>query len=133
MKRYCIFIMTVTALAGLVSSCKKEHVKNPETNNTLLGKWKLNANFYGTGTGPGWHDVDPNDNHMVQFNADGSLVGNQYAQYYQYSVKDSLLTLNGTGNAMLKFVYWINHDTLLVRPDGPLCIEGCMVRFIKTN
>ncbi|MDB4924986.1 hypothetical protein [Mucilaginibacter sp.] len=118
------------AIIMLVSACQKNGVA-VISQSSLIGKWKLDANFYGTGSAPTWYPVAKDDNHTVQFNADGTLGGNEYSQYYGYKVKDSLLTLNSTADAELRLLYAIKHDTLIVSPASVSCYEGCAVRFVK--
>ncbi|MDB5005101.1 MAG: hypothetical protein JWQ34_3326 [Mucilaginibacter sp.] len=121
----------VAIMLAIVSSCKKDNIKTIANNVPLIGKWKLNANFFGTGSAPTWQPVAANDNHIVVFNADGSLGGNVYSQYYSYKLKDSLLTFSNAADGELRLLYTIKHDTLIMTPAGPLCIEGCAIRFIK--
>lgn len=121
----------IAVMLAIVSSCKKGNTPIDKNNVPLIGKWKLNATFFGTGPPPTWESVAQNDNHVVIFDTDGSLGGNYYSQYYSFKVKDSLLTFSNAANGELRLLYTIKHDTLTMTPAGPLCIEGCAIRFIK--
>jgi hypothetical protein len=113
----------------VLSNCKKGTYDNPAV--PIIGKWKLYATYVGTGGAIEWTIVPKNDNRVVLFNAGGSLGGNMFPEYYNYTIKDSLLTFNPTAAGVQKYVLTIKHDTLTLIPGPPYCIEGCLIRFIK--
>jgi hypothetical protein len=126
-------ILIVAIITLFTAACKKDAVQNPEINKALIGTWKLNASFLGTGyAGTTWQPVAANDNHTVVFNANGTVAGNEYPDFYKFAVKDSLLTFNDRGGNEMRLIYTIKQDTLFMSPGGKvICIEGCAVRFIK--
>jgi hypothetical protein len=131
MRNLAYTLTFIAIMLAIVSSCKKDNTPIDKNNVPLIGKWKLNANFFGTGSAPTWKPVAADDNYIVVFNTNGSLGGNMYSQYYSYKVKDSLLTFRNGADGELRLLYTIKHDTLTMTPAGPLCIEGCAIRFIK--
>ena len=135
MRKFCN-TLTFAFLALMLTfvSCKKDNSGEIiQTDPLLVGKWKLNATFLGTGYSDAtWQNAAADDNRTLVFNSNGSVSGNAYPGYNNYAVKDSLLTLNGKAIDALKLLYTAKHDTLYLSPGGNVvCIEGCAVRYVK--
>lgn len=124
-------ISTITIIA-FFAACKKDTTN--AVNAPLTGNWKLVANYISTGSPGQWHDATGQAPAYVNFNNNGTITGNQYADYTRYAVKDSVtlvFTKKNSGD-MQNFRYQIRKDTLEMSPAGPIfCTEGCAVRFIK--
>ena len=123
----CCAVLSMTFIA-----CKKENQQ--AANGSIVGKWKLSANAFGTGGPMLWNKVAATDNHYVEFCKNGTLGGDAFTGYTMYAIKDSVNLFMKKNNDTTKYnySYRIKHDTLTMSPTGPIiCIEGCAVRFIK--
>lgn len=102
-------------------------------NNTLTGKWKLAGSMVSAG-GPMYYVPAANKNSYIQFNADYTLVGNVFADYNYFKIKDSVtVTLTKADKTSFEnYRYSFRNDTLVMSPSGPLfCIEGCSDLFVR--
>jgi hypothetical protein len=120
-----------------ISACQKSTVAAKKT---LLGEWRVIANFYSDGSPGKWTPVVAGDNGSLKFDANNTVKSNVFPDYTKYALPDSVTITFTNSDAAVKngsaktqnYRYIISHDTLTMNPSGPiLCYEGCGIRFVK--
>ncbi|PTQ95580.1 hypothetical protein C8P68_10585 [Mucilaginibacter yixingensis] len=122
-------LLALTAV--LASACKKEDTNGG--NAQLQGRWKSTQVYLGTGGPTDWQNVQTVTD--VTFGSNGQVSGNAFAEYVNYTLKDSItITFKKADGGSQDYYYKIKHDTLQMSPGAPMfCYEGCGIRFKKAK
>ncbi len=124
----------LTLISVLTLSCEQEDDPERLDKSALVGKWRLSETLADPGDGSGrWRPVDGEV--FAEFKQDGNLGGTAFGDLNHYVIKDSVtITFLKANKKEQEFWYKIKDDTLTMSPTWPSqCIEGCGIRFVKTE
>jgi hypothetical protein len=113
----------------LVTSCDKENVSLDRK--TITGRWKLMETLADIGDGRGrWTAVSTKNTKIVEFRADGTLSGNAFPDYTDYTVEDSA-TINLIRKDLHVGAYRYSFENGKLNMGNKGCIEACGLKFEK--
>src|SRR5688500_3129 len=124
-------MLSLSALSALMLlfSCSKS--KNPDINETLIGKWKITASAISSGGPLKEYPVEEGKQSVIAFKRDSSYTSSvEDNRYTKFTLGDNnRLTLTGPVDTAF-LAYAISGNTRKILPVNPMCIEVCYTKYV---